>query len=60
MECGTKQTQQQQPVWKHDNHPEAAFSLDFFNQELNYIHQNPVRAGWVGLPEDYSIAAPKP
>jgi REP element-mobilizing transposase RayT len=33
-------------VWTHENHPEEIYSLKFFNQKLNYIHQNPVRAGW--------------
>jgi REP element-mobilizing transposase RayT len=46
-------------VWTHDNHPKAVFSLDFFNQKLNYIHQNPVRAGWVERPEDYVYSSAK-
>ncbi|MBC7553052.1 MAG: transposase [Taibaiella sp.] len=40
-------------VWTHENHAEQIFSLKFFNQKLNYLHENPVRAGWVTLPEDY-------
>ena len=43
----------QHQVWMHHNKPEHIYSLDFFNQKLNYIHQNPVRAGWVRYPEDY-------
>jgi REP element-mobilizing transposase RayT len=33
--------------WEHDNHPEEVYSVKFFLQKLNYIHQNPVKAGWV-------------
>jgi len=45
--------------WTHDNHPEQIYTLDFFNQKLNYIHQNPVRAGWVYYPEDYVYSSAK-
>jgi putative transposase len=40
-------------VWTHDNHPIELRSDKFFIQRMNYIHQNPVRAGWVEAPEDY-------
>jgi len=40
-------------VWTHENHPMEIWSHKFFLQKLNYIHQNPVRAGWVGQEEDY-------
>jgi REP element-mobilizing transposase RayT len=40
-------------IWTHDNHPEDIISHKFFLQKLNYIHQNPVRAGWVEKEEDY-------
>jgi REP element-mobilizing transposase RayT len=40
-------------LWTHENHPEEIHSLKFFNQKLNYIHDNPVRAGWVLYPVDY-------
>ncbi len=40
-------------LWTHDNRPEEIYSKEFFDQKLNYIHQNPVRAGWVRYPEDY-------
>jgi len=45
--------------WTHENHPESIFTLDFFNQKLNYIHQNPVRAGWVEQPEEYIYSSAK-
>ncbi|PQJ12710.1 transposase [Flavipsychrobacter stenotrophus] len=46
-------------VWMHDNHAEGVYSEDFFNQKLNYIHNNPVRAGWVEHPEEYVFSSAK-
>ena len=40
-------------VWTHENHPMEIYSHKFFLQKLAYIHQNPVRAGWVTEEEDY-------
>ena len=40
-------------VWTSDNHPEEIYSEAFLKQKMNYIHENPVRAGWVRRPEDY-------
>lgn len=34
-------------VWTGNNHPEEIYSDDFLITKLNYIHQNPVRAGIV-------------
>lgn len=39
-------------VWTHDNHP-LGMRLHFVMQRVIYIHQNPVRAGWVDQPRDY-------
>ena len=36
-----------------NNHPEAIYTQNFFDTKLNYIHQNPVRAGIVSSPEHY-------
>jgi len=40
-------------IWTHDNRPMVITQMDFFNQKLNYIHQNPVKAGIVRRPEDF-------
>jgi REP element-mobilizing transposase RayT len=40
-------------VWQQHNHAVEIRSKEFFDQRLNYIHQNPVRAGIVFEPEDY-------
>ena len=40
-------------VWTHENHAELIYSDSFIFQKINYIHDNPVRAGIVENPEDY-------
>ena len=40
-------------IWTHDNHPIELWSQAVIAQKINYIHQNPVRAGWVEYPEQY-------
>jgi hypothetical protein len=40
--------------WQADNHAEECFSLPFMWQKLNYIHNNPVRAGIVDKAEEYT------
>ena len=39
--------------WQQDNHPIELLTPKFIHQKLNYIHNNPVVAGWVDKPEDY-------
>lgn len=43
--------------WLPGNHPEEIHSADFFRQKLNYIHQNPVRAGIVEKEEEYRYSS---
>jgi putative transposase len=50
--AGNKHNKEYQ-FWQNDNHPEVIFSDDFLKSKLNYIHNNPVRAGLVEKPEDY-------
>jgi REP element-mobilizing transposase RayT len=40
-------------LWEHENHFVELFAPDFTRQKIDYIHQNPVRAGLVYRPEDY-------
>lgn len=40
-------------IWTNDNHPVEITSREFLMIKLNYIHENPVRAGWVNKAEDY-------
>ncbi len=39
--------------WTHENHAVEMFTARFLQQKLDYIHQNPVRAGWVEEAQDY-------
>jgi REP element-mobilizing transposase RayT len=40
-------------VWTHENHAIHLYSPEFIAEKLEYLHQNPVRAGIVTNPEDY-------
>jgi len=40
-------------LWQHDSDVFSIVSESTFMQKVNYIHQNPVRAGLVERPEDY-------
>ena len=40
-------------IWANGNHPEECFSPGFTQVKINYIHENPVRAGIVNHAEDY-------
>ena len=39
--------------WRHDNKPIEPWSNKVINEELSYIHNNPVDEGLVYYPEDY-------
>ncbi|MFD2918545.1 transposase [Terrimonas rubra] len=40
-------------VWTGNNHPEEIYSDHFLRSKINYIHENPVRAGLVKDPGHY-------
>lgn len=40
-------------LWTNNNHPEEIYNETFLLSKLNYIHQNPVRAGLVAEPQHY-------
>ncbi len=40
-------------VWQLGWHAEGLATEKFFNQKVNYIHENPVRKGYVQLPEHW-------
>ncbi len=39
--------------WTHENHAEEIAGNSFLEQKINYIHENPVRAGFVAKAEEY-------
>jgi len=40
-------------VWTHENHAVELYGNDFIQQKLEYIHNNPIRAGIVKNAEEY-------
>ena len=40
-------------IWQQHNHPIQLFSNKVIDQKIDYIHNNPVKAGFVQNPEDY-------
>lgn len=43
--------------WKHDNHPFFLYSNNMIQQKVDYIHFNPVEAGFVNLPEEWRMSS---
>jgi hypothetical protein len=39
--------------WQHENHPILLDTIEMFEQRLTYLHENPVRSGFVLLPENW-------
>lgn len=44
-------------LWQHDNHPIELWSREVIAQKVDYIHNNPVVAGFVALPEHWKYAS---
>lgn len=40
-------------LWTHENHAVELSTNEMIDSRLNYIHENPVRAGWVLEPQDF-------
>jgi REP element-mobilizing transposase RayT len=45
--------------WQQNNHPIELHTNYFIDQKLDYIHNNPVEAGWVEKPEEYVYSSAK-
>ncbi len=43
--------------WQQDNHPIELITLEMMRQKLDYIHENPKRAGIVFEPEQYKYSS---
>ena len=43
--------------WEHENHPVIMDSISVYNQRLNYIHHNPVKAGFVTEPLHWKLSS---
>jgi hypothetical protein len=48
---------QQYRVWQEDYHPVALKTEKWFNEKMLYLHANPVRKGFVELPEHWKYSS---
>ena len=46
--------------WEKTNMPKIVESEDYFLQKVNYIHENPVRKGYVREPENWVYSSANP
>ncbi len=44
-------------VWQEGSHPEAIYGDDFALQKIEYIHNNPIKAGLVSKATDWSYSS---
>ena len=44
-------------IWDYTDHPVAVYSNAVIDQKIEYIHQNPVRAGLVTEPHYYKYSS---
>ena len=47
----------EQQFWQSDNHPIELYTLPVAIQKLQYLHDNPVKEGWVVNPADYPYSS---
>ncbi len=47
-------------LWQNENYPVLLDHLAKVQQKINYIHQNPVRSGFVAEPQDYYYSSAYP
>jgi len=61
-----KKAGQQNPLnlhhqfWQNENYPVALGSNEMIDQKIDYIHQNPVKAGFVNEAQDYLYSSASP
>ncbi len=53
--CNARQHTRNQifQVWTHENHAIYLYGSEFIRDKIDYLHDNPVRAGLVEKPEDF-------
>ncbi|MBQ1653463.1 MAG: transposase [Bacteroidales bacterium] len=57
MSASRNKRNEKYQFWKQDNHPELLYSSRFIDEKVNYIHENPVKAGFVSNAEDYEYSS---
>ncbi len=50
-------TGQRHQIWQEGSHPKMIFSEAMLRQKLDYIHNNPVKRGYVDSPEDWRYSS---
>ena len=55
--CDHLKREQHYKVWQNGYHAKLVSSNGFLQQKINYIHNNPVKAKIVTLPEDYYFSS---
>ncbi|MFA7711012.1 MAG: transposase [Candidatus Neomarinimicrobiota bacterium] len=46
--------------WQEGYHPKQIINMEIFQQKIDYIHLNPVRKGYVDLPEKWKWSSANP
>jgi len=55
---GSRSPQEQiMQFWKHNNHPFFLYSNKMIHQKVNYIHINPVEAGFVNQTNEWRLSS---
>ena len=57
FKCYGQKKGQVYQVWQHENHPIALWSQKVTGQKIDYLHQNPVRAGLVNKASDWRYSS---
>ncbi len=57
---GKKNKNAELQFWKHDNHPFYLYSNEMIDQKFEYIHQNPVEAGFVKEAYEWRLSSANP
>jgi len=47
----------EQQVWQEGLYPKQLFTADMVEKKMNYIHFNPVKAGFVDSPNDWRYSS---
>ncbi|MCK5146203.1 hypothetical protein KAR48_05575 [bacterium] len=50
-------SKQQYKIWQDEYHPVALISVKWITEKMNYIHNNPVRKGFVETAEHWKYSS---
>jgi REP element-mobilizing transposase RayT len=55
---GSRNSQKQNTqFWQHSNHPFFLYSQMMIKQKVDYIHMNPVKAGFINQPHEWRMSS---